>query len=226
MVTDPDGETRPAIHVDPMEFTTAEGDPEAEVSLDLSAPFAEALRERARAEVVEAPIRSVLLRAQLSEETRKERRNLLAASAVGLAVGWVGLVPNEASVLGVTLGVEDTDRLLWLFIGSVVYFLVAFALYAFSDLSASRVQGYLALAERRRGGAEGVRRRSAQEEAEDVLLRLARVVVRRRGERRLQRRIDRWASVSVGSAAAVFVLDYVVPLGLAAWALVSLGRAL
>ena len=215
----PDGlseRARPAINADPDELVAAESGNLGGLSLSLAAPFEAALEEQARAEAAEAPVRTALLRVTLSDDTRKERRNLLAASVVGLAVGWAGVVPEQASILGVQIGVDDSDRLLMLMVGVVGYFLVSFTLYALSDMAVGRVTGYMALATRRTAASSEP---STHERAEDAVIRLARVVVRGRASRQLQRKLDWWASSTSVAAGAVWVIDYLFPLAVAVWAL-------
>lgn len=65
----------------------------------------------------------------LSEGTRRVRRNLLAASFVGLAMAWADLTPTSISALGVEVAQIDKDRL-WILVAAIVlYELVSFGLY-------------------------------------------------------------------------------------------------
>lgn len=81
----------------------------------------------------------VALRDPLEEVTRNQRRSLLAASGIGIAIAWTGLVPTEISTLGIKFSQTEQSTLLF-FIGVVVlYFLVAFLLYATSDIVAWRL---------------------------------------------------------------------------------------
>ncbi len=81
-----------------------------------------------------------LLKDPLREETRKERRNLLGTSAVGIVMVKTGLIPTKISALGIEF--SDTNRvtLLRILAGITVYFLVAFIIYAISDFWAYRVE--------------------------------------------------------------------------------------
>ncbi len=75
----------------------------------------------------------------LSEVSRKQRKALLGLSLVSVAMVYAELVPTSISAIGVT--VEDVDQvaLLRVFAISVVYFLVAFTTYAYSDFVAWRI---------------------------------------------------------------------------------------
>lgn len=75
-----------------------------------------------------------LLRDILREETRKERRNLLAVSAVGIVIVKAGLIPTKISALGIDFSQADQRTLLWILFGIVSYFLIVFAVYAMSDI--------------------------------------------------------------------------------------------
>jgi hypothetical protein len=73
-----------------------------------------------------------LLEDALSEETRKERRNLLIANAVGLAIVKAGLIPKQVSAMGVVSDVNEKGLLIVL-ASVTIYFLIAFIVYAYSD---------------------------------------------------------------------------------------------
>jgi hypothetical protein len=72
----------------------------------------------------------------LSDEARKQRRNLLLASAVGIALVKLGIVPTKISALGVTLDPGERKNLLTGLFVIVLFFLVDFVAYAFTDLVA------------------------------------------------------------------------------------------
>lgn len=55
----------------------------------------------------------------LSELTRKERRNLLIASTVGIAVAKIGIIPEKISALGIDFSSSNKGALLLLLIGVV-----------------------------------------------------------------------------------------------------------
>lgn len=77
--------------------------------------------------------KSAILEDPLSEISRRERKFLLATSFVGIAVVKVGIVPQKISALGVEF--EGTNQSAFLYLTStlIVYFLVAFVIYAASD---------------------------------------------------------------------------------------------
>lgn len=81
----------------------------------------------------------IRLRDPLSEVTRKERRTLLGVSLVGVMTAETGLLPTEISVLGINFDVPDQQALLFVLAGVVIYFSVAFLLYAASDVLAWRL---------------------------------------------------------------------------------------
>ena len=92
----------------------------------------------------------------LSEVTRAERKTLLLVSAIGIVMELTGLVPSKITTFGVEFSEADQDLLLGLFGGVVIYFLVAFLVYAWSDFLAWR-------AVMRREAGRSVRRRSARD---------------------------------------------------------------
>ncbi len=69
----------------------------------------------------------------LSEITRKERRNLLIASTVGLLVAKAGMVPAKFEAFGIELSVPDQKVFVILMLLTVLYFLAAFVIYGISD---------------------------------------------------------------------------------------------
>lgn len=75
----------------------------------------------------------------LADVTRKERRTLVAASALGIVVAKSGLIPSRISALGIEFG-ETDQRVLLTALGLVVlYFLFGFLIYGGSDLIAWRL---------------------------------------------------------------------------------------
>ena len=85
----------------------------------------------------ETPV-EIRTRDPLSELTRKERRNLLAISAAAIVVVKTGLVPTKLSGLGIDVSMIERSAFLKILAGSVVYFLLAFVIYAVSDWLAGR----------------------------------------------------------------------------------------
>jgi hypothetical protein len=85
------------------------------------------------------------VRDPLSEVTRKERRTLLAVSAVGTVMVKANIVPQKISALGIDFGEINKTILLRSIALLAIYFLVAFSLYAVSDFLAWRIaiQHYL-----------------------------------------------------------------------------------
>ena len=78
----------------------------------------------------------VLLQDPLQPVTRKERLYLLAVSTVGLFIEYTGLVPTKVSALGIEFGKTNQNALLYVLALIILYFLVAFILYATADFFA------------------------------------------------------------------------------------------
>ncbi|EKA7394217.1 TPA: hypothetical protein ACN36B_004535 [Vibrio parahaemolyticus] len=74
------------------------------------------------------------LREPLNETTRKARRNLLAASVLGIVTAKVGLVPTKVSAFGVEFSSSNIEALMTLLALSITYFLVTFIVYIVSEL--------------------------------------------------------------------------------------------
>ncbi len=72
----------------------------------------------------------------LRECTRKERRALLGIAFTAIAVVVLDLKPLGISSLGITFDALQFEWLSWMWVSIVVYFMVAFLVYAASDLVA------------------------------------------------------------------------------------------
>ncbi|MBJ6799023.1 hypothetical protein [Geomonas propionica] len=82
--------------------------------------------------------KDVLLDDPLSEETRKERKILLGVSLIGIAMAKAGIVPTKISILGIELESAKQGVLLYLAAFIVIYYILAFSIYATSDFIAHR----------------------------------------------------------------------------------------
>lgn len=79
----------------------------------------------------------------LSEETRKERRNLLGVSALGIIIIYTGLIPTKISALGVDFDKTDQSVILNILAATIGYFFVGFVLYFISDIWRFQVEHFL-----------------------------------------------------------------------------------
>ena len=79
------------------------------------------------------------LREPLHETTRKVRRNLLAASVIGVVVTDVGLIPEKISAFGIEISYSNQQALIILLAVAISYFLISFLVYIKSELSAWQV---------------------------------------------------------------------------------------
>jgi hypothetical protein len=76
----------------------------------------------------------------LTEVTRRERRNLLGVSLVSLAITMGGLIPTQISALGLIVSTSEQAGLLILLALTLVYFLLAFLIFGFTDLNNWRIR--------------------------------------------------------------------------------------
>lgn len=74
----------------------------------------------------------------LTEVTRKERRMLLGLSVLGVALVKIPLVPEKIATLGIDFSRPNQKSFLLVYSLIVLYFLVAFLLYALTDYVAWR----------------------------------------------------------------------------------------
>ncbi len=73
------------------------------------------------------------VRDPLSDVTRKERRSLLGISGIGLIIVNVGLLPAKINALGIEFDSPNKQTLLRFLALIILYYLVAFVIYAASD---------------------------------------------------------------------------------------------
>jgi hypothetical protein len=77
---------------------------------------------------------SAIVKDPLSEETRRNRRALLAISAICLTARLLWIFPTQISAVGITFSTTNEKRkLIWAAVAFQIYFLVAFAISAVSD---------------------------------------------------------------------------------------------
>ncbi len=103
----------------------------------------------------------------LTETTRKERTSLLGVSMLGVALVKVPLVPEKFSALGVDFSKVNQGTFVKLYAMVVVYYLLAFAIYACTDYLAWRRQEVINLNEYRR---KNVERMTAEKKNHDETL--------------------------------------------------------
>lgn len=76
----------------------------------------------------------------ISEQTVKERKYLLIASAVGLFISFTGSVPTKFSALGIEFSAKEQSAFVIAIIVIVLYFLLAFIIYGWSDFLRWRIE--------------------------------------------------------------------------------------
>ena len=79
------------------------------------------------------------LREPLNETTRKVRRNLMAASVIGVVLTKVGLVPSKISAFGVEFTSANQQALMTLLAAAIGYFAISFLVYVYSELTAWQI---------------------------------------------------------------------------------------
>ncbi|MFO0700288.1 MAG: hypothetical protein U0236_13775 [Nitrospira sp.] len=81
----------------------------------------------------------ILIKDPLSEVTRRERKAFLGLSVLAIAVMKANLIPSELSAFGVKIDNIKREWLIALLTAVVLYFLVVFMAYAFSDYLGWRI---------------------------------------------------------------------------------------
>ena len=79
------------------------------------------------------------LREPLNETTRKVRRNLMAASVIGVVLTKVGLIPSKISAFGVEFTSSNQHALMILLSVAIAYFAVSLVVYVYSELTAWQI---------------------------------------------------------------------------------------
>ncbi len=87
----------------------------------------------------------IYLQNPLREVTCKERRNLLGVSAFAIAIVKTGLIPLKISALGIEFSPAGRSALLSVLAVIVLYFWVAFIVYAISDYMYWKATLYLSI---------------------------------------------------------------------------------
>lgn len=96
----------------------------------------------------------------LTAITRRERTALLGTSILGVALVKVPLIPEKLSFLGIEFAKIEQNKLVILYALVVLYYLVAFCVYAFTDYVAWRRQEVINLHEYEEQKKERMRRSS------------------------------------------------------------------
>ncbi|MGE0468147.1 MAG: hypothetical protein AB7L09_03695 [Nitrospira sp.] len=81
----------------------------------------------------------ILIKDPLSEVTRKERKAFLGVSVLAIAVMKANLLPSELSAFGVKIDNIRREWLITMLTAIVLYLLIVFMAYAFSDFLGWRI---------------------------------------------------------------------------------------
>lgn len=69
----------------------------------------------------------------LAEDTKKERKYLLAFSLLIIAISWIGIVPTKITALGIEFSLAE-QRVLLIILGLIsIYFFIGFIIYGIKD---------------------------------------------------------------------------------------------
>ncbi len=77
----------------------------------------------------------VFLKDPLAGTTRRMRSSLLGSCVLGVVIAKTGLVPSKIADLGIEFTADHRASLILIALFAVIYFLVAFLVYALSDFS-------------------------------------------------------------------------------------------
>jgi hypothetical protein len=81
----------------------------------------------------------VLIRDPLSEVTRRERKTFLGVSILSIAVIKANLIPSKIAAFGIEIDHVKHQELVTLLAAVVIYFLLVFIAYAYSDFLGWRI---------------------------------------------------------------------------------------
>lgn len=82
----------------------------------------------------------IVMATTISEQTVKERKFLLLTSAVGLFISFTGSVPTKFSALGIEFSAKEQNAFVVAVIATVIYFMLAFVIYGWSDFLRWRIE--------------------------------------------------------------------------------------
>lgn len=159
-----------------------------------------------------------LLGDPLKEVTRKERRALLGVSVAALIVAKTGILPGRIESIGVDFPAGDKPILLLIFASVIAYFLLAFVVYAASDFIAWQ-RSYHELIDKLEFEEAERQYKAEQAGMKNVVISIEPVNKPKEAWKSILRRAIAPTSVTRAS------VEFLVPLGVGLFALVSLLRA-
>ena len=75
----------------------------------------------------------------LCETTRKQRRNLLLFSVIGIVIAKARIIPTEISALGIKFSHGDSESLLNILSWVIIYYLITYIVYSYSEFLSLRM---------------------------------------------------------------------------------------
>lgn len=76
----------------------------------------------------------------LSDVSRRERRTLLTACTISLAISLGGLVPEKIDAFGITVNTTQAQNLYYLMAAVLLYLVIAFWVYSWADLKSREIE--------------------------------------------------------------------------------------
>jgi hypothetical protein len=155
----------------------------------------------------------------LSETTRKERTALLGLSILGVALVKVPLIPEKLALLGIEFAKVQQGTFVRLFALVIVYYIVAFSIYAFTDYVAWRRKEVITLHEY---GHQNDERKANNKATLDLLKKTSPAEFQ--PNRNIELRYVGFASywLALGAARLRAVFEFILPIAFALYALTVL----
>lgn len=173
---------------------------------------------------------AILVSDCLSEVTRKERRSLLGVSTLGIVMTHANLVPTKISALGVEFSQASQSTLLLIFSFVVGYYLLAFAIYGLADFSVWRLRfGEIAVKDTEEFKRLLIAKRVDHSEPEPEPDLDEEIHLSTKESDSIKDRVSsiskggkRWIAIAPTVSIARAIFDFVLPIGLALYAIRSL----
>lgn len=169
----------------------------------------------------------VRLRDPLRELARKERKGLLAVSVAAIAIVHGGLFPTQIAALGLTFNPANKTALFRIAAGIVLYFLLAFLIYAVNDWLAGRWALQLAIEDHAKQEMDALRKQLEEGVAAAQISEAAAKAhqIRVDLETRVREMSKRITEATTPILAVRDAFEFALPLGLGVYALLALIRS-
>ena len=163
----------------------------------------------------------------LRDVTRGERKVFVAASAIGIGMVEMGVIPTRIAALGIEFSPPEQRAILFAAMAATIYFLVGFIVYAADDFVFWKLRGFRSYRQRltnRIMRDQLVRSGSGTNVSLEATLdsRVLQAQAEMRADEEMIRHSYPWHRVSLTVVWVRVIFEFVVPVALGVWAVVVL----